>query len=127
LSALPPNWYRETIESGVSPELPGIYEWRIEGVGCYIGQYTRVRRPRRHYSRNLTRMFAGLPYRKSKPDGFRLIHHALADAIRKRRTVTLILLENQVSKVDRNHREQELIMERKAEAAAGGLRVLNSN
>jgi len=72
-------------------------------------------------------MFAGLPYRKSKPDGFRLIHHALADAIRKRRTVTLILLENQVSKVDRNHREQELIMERKAEAAAGGLRVLNSN
>jgi hypothetical protein len=64
------DWYREIKVPGVRPDLPGIYEWRIEGAGCYIGQYTHVWRPQREYEMNVRRILAGLPYRKNKPQGF---------------------------------------------------------
>jgi hypothetical protein len=105
----------------------GLYEWRIEGIGCYIGQYTHVRRPRREYGLNVGRLLSGRPYRTRKPDGFRPIHKALARAVRGGHRVTLLLLENQAAKIDRNRREGELIMDRRVQAAFGGLPVLNSN
>jgi hypothetical protein len=120
------KWYDEIIEEGVNPKLPGLYEWRIEGVGCYIGQYTRVSRPRRQYERNVLRLLAGLFYRPSDPNGFRRIHRALAEARKARHVVTLTLLENQGTKENRNRRERELIKERQAQAKLGGLLVLNS-
>lgn len=123
---LHPDWYRE-IPSGVDPGQPGIYEWRIEGVGCYIGQYTHARRPRREYGLNVGRLLAGHPYRKGNPEGFRRIHRQLAKAMEDPRLITLTLLENQPVKADRNRRERELIAQRRAEAEAGGLPVLNSN
>jgi hypothetical protein len=120
-------WYREIVKPGVNPMLPGLYEWRIEGVGCYIGQYTHARRPRREYGLNVGRILTKRPYRKSKPEGFRQIHRELANAAEAGTPISLTLLENQVAKADRNRRERELIAERGAQAKAGGLRVLNSN
>lgn len=122
-----PDWYHEIVGPNVSPELPGLYEWRIEGIGCYIGQYTHARRPKREYGLNVGRILAGRPYRKSRPEGFRQIHRELARAAKAGKFISLTLLENQVGKIDRNRRERELIAERRAQAEAGGLRVLNSN
>ena len=113
--------------AGVRSDVPGLYEWRIAGVGCYIGQYTHARRPRREYGLNVGRILASRPYRKSNPKGFRLIHCALAQAAQGDISITLILLENQELKVDRNRRERELIAQRRTESLSGGLPVLNSN
>lgn len=123
---LHPGWYSEIEVPGVCADVPGLYEWRIAGVGCYIGQYTHARRPRREYGLNVGRILAQRPYRKSKPDGFRPIHHALAKAAQAGAVITLTLLENQTSKVDRNRRERAMIAQRRSEANAGGLAVLNS-
>lgn len=123
---LHPGWYCEVVVQSVDPALPGIYEWRIEGSGCYIGQYTHVRRPRREYGLNVGRILTRRPYRTGKPGGFRGIHIQLADAVKAGHCITLTLLENQPMKADRNRRERELIAQRRAEAEAGGLPVLNS-
>ena len=122
-----PDWYQEIVVIGVSSDMPGLYEWRIEGAGCYIGQYTHVLRPRREYGLNIGRILAEKPYRKGKPEGFRLIHRELAKAVQAGRSITLTLLENHVLKADRNRRERELIVERRSEAVVTGLRVLNSD
>ena len=121
------DWHREIVVLGVDPDLPGLYEWRIEGVACYIGQYTLARRPRRHYVQNVERRLADQPYRKGKPGASRRIHHELAAATKAGHAITLTFLENQVEKAARNRRERELIAERRAHAEAGGLRVLNSS
>lgn len=125
--ALPRGWFEELLVEGVDPSQPGIYEWRIEGVGVYIGQYTSASRPRREYSRNLANIFAERPYRKGKPDKFRTVHKELAQAVREGRHITLSLIENVADKANRNIRERELIALRLKEAAQGGLPVLNSN
>ena len=119
------DWYREQPVAGVDPALPGIYEWRIEGVGVYIGQYTRASRPRRQYGVNVANILNGRPYRQGKPNQFRAVHHHLAEAVRTRRLVTLALLENVIDKPSRNRRERELIEQRRREAHQGGLSVLN--
>jgi hypothetical protein len=125
-SVLHPGWYSEVPVSGVDGNLPGLYEWRIEGVGIYIGQYKKVTRPRREYGLNVGRLLTGRPYRKAKPEGFRAIHCALAQAVRDKLTVTLRLLENEPDKEARNRRERQLISERRASAERGGLPILNS-
>ena len=124
---LHPGWYHEIKIPGVDPGQPGLYEWCIEGVGCYIGQYTHALRPRREYGLNVGRLLAERPYRKGNPEGFRRVHRQLAKAAQDCRSITLTLLENQPVKDDRNHRERELIAQRRAKAAEGGLPVLNSN
>lgn len=121
------DWYNEVIALGVDPTQPGIYEWQIEDVGLYIGQYTRSTRPRGEYGKNLVNLLNGRPYRKGKPDKFRTIHHQLAQAVREGRRITLFLVENVAEKSARNQRERELIAERRRAAAQGGLPVLNSN
>ena len=123
---LRPGWCEEIIVPGVSSDLPGIYEWHIEGIGCYIGQYTHAQRPRNEYRLNIERILCQRPYRLGKPEGFRLIHVELARAAQSRQKITLTLLENHVIKADRNRRERELIAERRADATITGLRVLNS-
>ena len=120
-------WFREILVAGVDPSVPGLYEWRIEGVGCYIGQYTRATRPRREYAMNVGRIRAGKPYRKSKPESFRAVHRRLAEAALCGKVVTLRIIENVPDKADRNRREREVIADRRREAATGGLPVLNAN
>jgi hypothetical protein len=75
------GWFGVTIAEGADKARPGLYEWHIDGVGSYIGKYQRIRRPLKEYERNLARLLSGLPYRKSKPDGFRRIHRELAEAV----------------------------------------------
>jgi len=69
---LHPGWYREIAAPGVDPELPGLYEWRIDGVGIYVGQFTHASRPRREYGLNVGRLLAGRPYRKATPNNPRI-------------------------------------------------------
>lgn len=115
---LRPEWYTEVKLAGVLDTLPGIYEWRVDGIAVYIGQYTRVTRPRLEYTRNVHKLLNGLPYRKSKPDQFRAIHHELAGAVRTSRKITLTLLENVPDKSLRNQREAILIRVLRQEQAA---------
>jgi hypothetical protein len=62
--SLPRNWYTYVIAAGVREDVPGIYEWHIEGVGSYIGQYGRIGRPTKEYGRNVTRLLNGQHYRR---------------------------------------------------------------
>lgn len=126
-SVLPSNWFTEIIVPGVDPKQPGIYEWCIESVGLYIGQYKNASRPRQEYGRNVANILSGRPYRKNKPDRFRIIHRKLAEAIVDQQSITLSLIENVVDEVERNRRERELIADRRHWALQGGLPVLNSN
>jgi hypothetical protein len=119
------GWFKEIVEDGVDPLAPGIYEWRIAAVGIYVGQYTNPRRPRLEYANNIRRLCDGLPYRQSRPLGYRLIHRELAKAKLEGRQVTLTFVENHLAKTARNRRERELILLRAAEADRGGLRLLN--
>ena len=98
------------IADGVDRSNPGIYQWTIEGAGIYIGKYSNIRRPLKEYQRNVKRLLNGLHYRKGKPDGFRHIHHALAEAVRGKRKITLTILENQ-PKEKLTQREKDLIRE----------------
>jgi hypothetical protein len=105
---LPPGWFKSEESPGVDCSLQGIYVWTIDGVGTYVGRYTSITRPRRHYASIVMRLLNGQPYRKSKPDRFRRIHHALASAVKNGNRITLIILENPPAD-ELNARERELI------------------
>lgn len=121
---LPSNWYRYVVADGVRVDIPGIYEWHIEGIGSYFGQYGSIKRPTRQYSRNVAHLLNGQPYRLRQADGFRGVHRALESAYRRRAQITLTILENVPSKIARNQRERELIATRGVlNASRGGRRV----
>lgn len=92
---------------------PGLYEWHIEGIGSYIGKYTRISRPEREYANNLLKMLNGWPYRPKHPTKFRRIHRELKSAYDSGARITLSLLEN-VELADLSRREAEAIAERGA-------------
>lgn len=103
------NDVRELIvEDGVRLELPGIYAWKIEGIGIYVGKYTHSSRPLREYNRNVARLLSGKSYRRQKPDGFRNIHRELARAVVGGLNIELNILEN-CSASDLNEREKYFI------------------
>jgi hypothetical protein len=106
---VPDDWYDYRINDGVDVKRPGIYEWRIYGMGSYIGQYLRISRPTKEYRRNLINLLNDRPYRLRNPAGFRRIHRELARAHREKRRIQLIIVENVTDKLQRNRREQELI------------------
>ncbi|PBB67404.1 hypothetical protein CK228_16410 [Mesorhizobium sp. WSM4312] len=108
---LKPGWYNYIVAETVDEALPGIYEWRIDGVGTYIGKYTSIRRPKVEYSNNVLKILNGWPYRPQKPDSFRRIHRELVAAHREGRGITLTILEN-VEPSLLTKRERELIAER---------------
>jgi hypothetical protein len=109
---LRPDWYARSTVPGVLENEPGIYEWNIEGVGRYIGRYSNISRPRSEYALNVSRLLAGLSYRKSKEGGFRRIHCALAAAYLAGTQITLTILENQPLGEAIKRRETELIRQR---------------
>jgi hypothetical protein len=108
---LPKDWYEYVVIDGVDEARPGIYEWNIDGRGIYVGKYKRIGRPLKEYGRNVHNILNGKPYRRSKPDAFRRIHHELAQAHREGRRIRLTILEN-VDLLRINERERELIAER---------------
>ena len=53
LIRLPDDWPECVVADGVSKDLPGIYEWKIEGAGTYIGKYKHIGRQLKEYRRNV--------------------------------------------------------------------------
>lgn len=82
------------VPDGLTLELPGIYTWTISGVGCYVGKYTRKSRPLKEYNKNVDRLLNKQPYRPGKPDGFRKVHRALAQAVLQGRNIKLSIVAN---------------------------------
>lgn len=108
---LPSNWYSLIVVDGVDPNLPGIYQWEIEGGGIYIGKFTHRSRPFGEYERNVLKLLAGRPYRPQKPAAFRRIHRELHAAHIEGRKITLTILANCLPS-ELGLRERELIAER---------------
>ena len=118
------GWYVREIENILDLDLPGIYEWRIEGVGVYAGKALRLKSRLRAYPNNVRRMLRGLPWHNNAARDYRPIHHALRDAHEAGTVVVVRVLEVCTSEA-RNEREQYWIKLRREEAAAGGPKVLN--
>jgi hypothetical protein len=82
------NWSFEfeEVEGPVDTDGPLIYLWEVFDHGgniwyWYIGKAVRgADRPRTQYRRNVENLLAGKPYRKSKPNAFRLSHQRMAEA-----------------------------------------------
>ncbi|GAB7536947.1 hypothetical protein [Burkholderia sp. 3C] len=101
------------IRVDVNEAMALLYKWEIHNpktgvvLARYIGKAVRgSRRPLHHYERNVRRLIAGLPYRRSKPNGFRRIHRALAEAVYGGNLITLTLLRNVLPDEDINEAER---------------------
>jgi len=94
--------------NGATLDAPGIYTWSIEGVGVYVGKFTRKSRPLREYNKNVRNLLTGRSYRKGNPDGFRRIHRALADALQNGNQIFLHITEN-CDPAELNERERKAI------------------
>lgn len=104
------------VSKGATLDASGIYAWTIQGVGVYVGKYTRKSRPLSEYNRNVRNVLTGRPYRKNNPDGFRRIHLELAKAVEAGIAIELRIVEN-CHTDDLNDRERVIIRE----LASGGL------
>jgi hypothetical protein len=99
----------------VDEKRPLIYMWEIRDqsgslVGRYVGKAKAgARRPRTHYSRNVENILRGKPYRRGNPEGYRKVHHALAEAQRLGHSVLLHFLCNVSVHEDINEVEQHWI------------------
>jgi len=88
----------EVANGGIEQDSPLIYMWEIRTqsgdlVGRYVGKAKAgASRPLKHYRRNVQNLLASKPYRKSNPNGYRRVHHALADAHRLGHTIVLSFL-----------------------------------
>lgn len=119
------GWFEVTANAAQLASV-GIYEWRIEGVGLYVGQSKRLKSRLREYPNNVRKLIAKAPYRKSKPDGFRVIHRHLSAAYESQAAVKFSVLEICARDL-LNECERAWIKRRREEAAKGGPPVLNSN
>ncbi|WP_217527372.1 MULTISPECIES: hypothetical protein [Vibrio] len=105
----------DVISQGVNPDKALIYMWEIYDktdvlVGRYVGKAKNgAKRPLKHYKRNVARLIAGKPYRKSNPNSYRVVHKALADAVDKNYVIKLYFLANINEGEDINKVEQALI------------------
>lgn len=122
---LRPNWYRLTNEHAFDLDAAGIYEWRIEGIGLYIGKAKRLRSRIRAYPNNVRRMIEGLPWHGNPNKSYRPVHQELRSAYEANIVITLAILEN-CSIEDRAARERAWIKLRREEESFGGLCVLNA-
>lgn len=121
------NWYVHVGEDQCDLLRPGVYEWRIEGVGLYVGKAKLLRNRIRAYPRNVRQMMDGHPWHGNPEKEYRPIHEALREAYEKGRLVTLTVLENCDTAKQAAEREQWWIEMRREEFSAGGPLVLNGN
>jgi hypothetical protein len=119
------NWFRDVSAPDSDKSGSGIYEWRIEGVGVYVGQAKRLASRMRAYPNNVRRLLAGLSWHGGQRQ-FRDVHRRLSEAHEEGTPVTFRILEN-CSPDILNERERHWIGFRKREAEDGGLKVINSN
>ena len=119
------GWYIKNVPDDVDLNATGIYEWRIEGVGVYVGKAKRLKDRMSAYPRNVRRMLEGRPWRQGKlQNGYRRVHHALRRAHDEGHVVTFSVLEL-CSFEDYGRRETAWVLVRRQEEAEGGLMVLN--
>lgn len=119
------DWYRREIDASLDLDQPGIYEWRIEGIGIYVGKALRLKRRLAHYPNNVLRMIQGLPWHSNPTKDYRAIHHALRRAYEEKLSVSVTVLETCTADV-RKAREDHWVAVRRAEASSGGPVVLNA-
>ncbi|SMC20218.1 hypothetical protein SAMN02745857_00869 [Andreprevotia lacus DSM 23236] len=92
-----------------------IYRWEIHDaagtlLGRYVGKAGRGSgRPRYNYRRNVRRLLAGIAYRPAKPDAYRKVHRALAQAHLHGHIITLAFLCNIAEGENINDVEQHYI------------------
>ena len=100
------------ITGSVDADRPLIYLWEIldeNGEVCcrYVGKASRgAERPRTQYRRNVNNILQGRPYRKGKPDQFRLIHRQMADAVLSGQKIRLSFVCNVADGEDINALER---------------------
>lgn len=111
------------VTNGVNSDQALIYMWEIYDytgviVGRYVGKAKNgARRPLKHYKRNVNRLLLGKAYRKSKPNGYRAVHKALAQAVKKNQEIKLCFLTNIETGDDINLIEQTLIRKYKCQGS----------
>jgi hypothetical protein len=121
---LRPNWY--SIEEDFDLRQAGIYEWRIAGVGIYVGKALTLRKRINAYPNNVRRMIEGLPWHGSPGRHYRAIHYHLRHAYDGDIPVSVAVLEL-CNPSERSEREKRWVAQRRKEHLAGGPRVINSN
>ncbi|MDB5538472.1 MAG: hypothetical protein JWQ89_199 [Devosia sp.] len=55
------DWF-SIVSGGFDPSLSGIYEWRIPGIGIYVGKAATLSKRIRAYPNNERRMSLKLPW-----------------------------------------------------------------
>lgn len=122
---LRPGWYTRDIPDHVSLNSPGIYEWRIDGVGIYVGKAKRLKSRLDAYPRNVRGIVLGVPWHGQEGRRYRPVHYSLHRAYEDGTVATVGVLE--VCEVaDLIERERFWIELRRSEAATGGPAVLNA-
>src|SRR3954447_14137227 len=102
----------ELVATNVDPTQPLIYLWEVVDASGdvsyrYVGKSTNgAERPLTAYRRNVNNLLAGRPYRKSKPDAFRLVHRRLAEAVEAGSGIRLTYLCNVAPDEDILERER---------------------
>lgn len=125
MGVLRPEWYIREVPPEIDLNAPGIYEWRIEGLGLYVGKALKLADRIRAYPNNVRRMIEGLHWHGNPNRQYRLIHQALKEAHDLERVVRVTVLENCLRE-ERRHREDYWIALRIEEELRGGPRVLNA-
>ena|ERR1700677_1809584 len=121
------NWFvRMPPDDGIDINSAGIYEWRIDGIGVYVGQARMLASRIRAYPNNVRKILDGRPWRKNSKRPFRNVHHRLQDAHEARTLVTVSVLEN-CAPESLNERERYWIARRRDELTGTELKILNSN
>jgi hypothetical protein len=120
------DFYALDIGLNIDLKSSGIYEWRIDGIGVYIGKALKLNSRIRAYPNNVRRMIAGLHWHGDATKDYRKIHKALRQAHDHGLLVTVSVLEN-CSRDRRLERELYWISRRREEAMNGGLPLLNAD
>jgi hypothetical protein len=123
---LRPDWYSKIFDESYNVDCAGIYEWRIEGIGVYIGKAKVLKNRVRDYPNNVRRMLQGLHWHGNPSKDYRPIHYALRRAYEDGTVVSVSILET-CDPCVRSERERHWINLRRKEALASGPPVLNSN
>lgn len=118
------GWY-ETTHVEIAGASAGIYEWRIEGFGAYVGKSKNLRSRFREYRNNVCKLLNGLPYRKNNPEGFRDVHRELLNAYQNKAAIKFTVL-GFYEPDSLNAHEQAAIKRLRETHASEGLQVYNA-
>ena len=118
------GWFSLVVAPNASLDEPGIYEWRIDGGGVYVGASRYLKKQIGAYPRNVANLISGGNWHGQPGRSFRPVHKGLSDAYRERRSVSVVVLENCAASALLERKRFWLAL-RRNEEAAGGPAVLN--